>query len=86
MDKKLQSRIARLEKLLSRKNEQASDSTAEVIYATAKQINELCKSLAVMLKSTGDASWQEVEMALSLCEDNFPNTWFDRFNRIISNK
>ncbi len=78
MDKKLEARITRLEKVLGRKNEQLNDSTAEAIYNTVNQINELCKSLAVMLKSTNDASWSEVDNAISLCEDDFPKSWFDR--------
>ena len=84
--KKLESRVARLEKALSRKNEQLDNSTAEAVYNTANQISELCKSLAVMLKSTNDVSWSEVENALSLCEDDFPKSWFDRYNRILSSK
>lgn len=86
MDKKLEARIARLEKVLSRKNEQLGDTAAEAIYNTANQISELCKSLAVTLKSTNDASWSEVDNALSLCEDEFPKSWFDRYNRILNNK
>ena len=85
MNKKLEARVVRLEKALSCKNEQLDD-TAEAVYNTANQISELCKYLAVMLKSTNDASWSEVENALSLCEDDFPKMWFDRYNRIINNK
>lgn len=89
MDKKLEQRIARLEKMIGRKsvkNEQLNDPTVEAVYNTSNQISELCKSLAVMLKSTNDASWPDVENALSLCEDDFPQIWFDRYNRILSNK
>lgn len=89
MNKKLEARIARLEKvmnLMKCKNEQLDDTAAEAIYNTANQISELCKSLAAMLKSTSDASWPEVDNALSLCEDDFPKMWFDRYNRILNNK
>lgn len=85
MNKKLEARITRLEKALSRKNEQMDDPTANAIYDTANQIRALCKSLAVMLKSTNDASWPEVENALALCEDSFPEEWFERFERFVDN-
>lgn len=84
MDKKLEARIARLEKVMSRKNEQLDD-TAEAVYRTANQISQLCKELAAMLKSTDDAPW-EIDNALSMCEDDFPKVWFDRLNRINNDR
>jgi type II secretory pathway component PulF len=85
MDKKLEHRIARLEKVMSRKNEQMNGSAAEAVYHTANQISQLCKELATMLKSTGDAPW-EIDNALSMCEDDFPKVWFDRLNRINNDR
>lgn len=66
--------------------DELDDSTAEAVYNTANKISELCKSLAVTLKSTNDASLSDVENAISLCEDDFPKMWFDRYNRILNNK
>lgn len=80
MDKKLEARIARLEKVIIRKNEQLNDS-AEAVYRTANQINDLCKQLAAIIKSSRE-SQTVIDNALSLCEADFPNVWFDRFNRI----
>lgn len=57
-----------------------SDS-AEAAYNTANKINDLCKQLAAIIKSSGESQF-EIDNALSLCEDDFPNVWFDRFNRI----
>lgn len=57
-----------------------SDS-AEAAYNTANQINDLCKQLAAIIKSSGESQF-EIDNALSPCEDDFPNVWFDRFNRI----
>ena len=80
MDKKLEARIARLEKVIIRKDEQLNDS-AEAVYRTANQINDLCKQLAAIIKSSGESQF-EIDNALSMCEDDFPKMWFDRFNRI----
>lgn len=84
MDRKLESRITRLEKVLSRKNEQV-ERAAEAVYHTANQISQLCKELAAILKSTDDVSW-EIDNALSMCEDDFPKVWFDRLNRINNDR
>lgn len=86
MDNKLEARIARLEKVLSRKNEQADSPTAEAVYHTANQINELCKELAAILKSSSEDDTLEVDNALSMCEDDFPQVWLDRFNRINNDR
>lgn len=57
-----------------------SDS-AEAAYNTANQINDLCKQLAAIIKSSGEPQF-EIDNLLSPCEDDFKNMWFDRFNRI----
>ena len=80
MDKRLEQRIKRLEKVMSRKNEQLDDP-AEAVYRTANQISDLCKQLAAIIKSSGESQF-EIDNALSMCEDDFPKMWFDRFNRI----
>lgn len=80
IDKRLDQRIKRLEKVMSRKNEQLDDP-AEVVYRTANQISDLCKQLAAIIKSSGE-SQLVIDNALSLCEDDFPKVWFDRLNRI----
>ena len=80
IDNKLEQRIKRLEKVMSRKNEQLDD-TAEAVYRTANQISDLCKHLAAIIKSSGESQF-EIDNALSMCEDDFPKVWFDRLNRI----
>ena len=57
-----------------------SDS-AEAAYNIANQINDLCKQLAAIIKSSGESQF-EIDNALSPCEGEFTNVWFDRFNRI----
>lgn len=54
---------------------------AEAAYNTANQINDLCKQLAAIIKSSSESKF-EIDNALSQREDDFPNVWFDRFNRI----
>lgn len=92
MDKKLEARISRLEKVMSRKNEQLKFSSivneqrndsAEAVYRTANKINDLCKQLAAIIKSSRESQFEiDIDNALSLCEDDFPKKWLDRFNRI----
>ena len=85
MDKKLEARVARLEKVMSCKNEQMEDA-AEAVYHTANQISQLCKELAAMLKSSDEDDMLEIDNALSMCEGDFPKMWFVRFNRINNDR
>lgn len=63
-------------------NDQRNDS-AEAVYRTANQINDLCKQLAAIIKSSRESQFElDIDNALSLCEDAFPKMWLDRFNRI----
>lgn len=86
MDKKLEARVKRLERVMSRKNEQMYGESAEAVYSTANQISELCKSLAAILKSSSEDDTLEVDNALSMCEGDFPKMWFIRFNRINNDR
>lgn len=86
MDKKLGSRVARLERVMSSKNEQVNGDAAEAVYSTANQISELCKSLAAILKSSDEDDVLEIDNALSMCEGDFPKMWFVRFNRINNDR
>lgn len=86
MDKKLEARVKRLERVMSRKNEQMNGEAAEAVYSTANQISELCKSLAAILKSSLEDDMLEVDNALSMCEGDFPKMWFIRFNRINNDR
>lgn len=89
MDKKLESRIACLEKLLLNKEyakNESTDTVAEAIYSTANDIKRACQSLAVIIQAAKEVNLPEVENALSLCEDDFPQIWIERYNRILSRK
>ena len=67
-------------------NEAMQDPLAEEIYTVANNIDRECKALAVKLHSSDVMSMPEVENALSLCEDNFPASWINKYNRILSKK
>lgn len=94
MNKKLESRIAYLEKLLLNKkyvkNEGTSDknldAVAEAIYSSANDIQRACQSLAAVIQAAKEVNLPEVENALSLCEDDFPQRWVEKYNRILSRK
>jgi len=89
MNKKLESRIACLEKLLLNKEHaknESVDAVADAIYSAANDIQRVCQSLAVVIQAAKEVNLPEVENALSLCEDDFPQRWIDRYNRILSRK
>lgn len=89
MNKKLESRIASLEKLLLNKNNiknENIDVVAEAIYNAASDVKRICQSLAVVIQAAKEVNLPEVENALSLCEDDFPQIWIERYNRILSRK
>ena len=89
MNKKLESRIASLEKLLLNKNNiknEDIDAVAEAVYNAASDIKHACQSLAVIIQAAKDVNLPEVENALSLCEDDFPQRWIEKYNRILSRK
>ena len=89
MNKKLEARISSLEKLLSNeksiKNESV-DAVAEAVYDASNKVRQACQSLAVVMQAAREMNLPEVENALSLCEDDFPQRWFEKYERILSRK
>jgi len=85
MDKKLEARIARLEKLISRKNE-ALDPVASAVYRTVDTIrdavNDLCKTLAY--NEIND--YRAVDMALTVCQSEFSKNAYDRLDSILEDR
>ena len=89
MNKKLESRIASLEKLLLNKNNiknEDIDAVAKAVYNAASDIKSACQSLAVVIQAAKEINLPEVENALSLCEYDFPQRWIEKYNRILSRK
>jgi phenylalanyl-tRNA synthetase alpha subunit len=74
-------------KRLNRKlrNEEVTDPIAHEVYDTANNIRNVCQRLAVTLHSQNIIS-PEVDNALSLCEDDFPVRWFEKYDRIINKR
>lgn len=87
MDKKLESRIARLERLLSRnvKNEDL-DPVASAVYRTVDTIrnavNDLCKTLAY----NNINNYRDINMALKVCRDEFSKRAYDRLQSILEDR
>lgn len=88
MDKKLEARVARLERLLNRKSvkNEATDPVASAVYKTAETIrtavNNLCKTLAY----SDIADYENVNLALALCANSFSADANDRFNSIFEDR
>ena len=74
-------------KRLNRKvrNEEMIDPITKEVYDTADNIKNACQRLAVTLHSQNMIS-PEVDNALSLCEDDFPARWFEKYDRIVSKR
>lgn len=88
MDKKLEARIRRLEKVLINKSvkNEATDPVATAVYKTAETIrtavNDLCKTLAY----SDIADYENVNLALVLCANSFSEDANQRFNTIIERR
>lgn len=88
MDKKLEARIARLEKMMickSAKNE-AADPVANAVYRAVDSIrqvvNDLCKTLAY----NDITNYRDVDMALKICENSFSKEAYDRLDSILEDR
>lgn len=88
MDRKLEARVARLEKLLKSKSvkNEATDPVATAVYKTAETIrtavNDLCKTLAY----SDIADYENVNLALALCASSFSEDANRRFNSIFEDR
>ena len=86
MDKKLEARIARLERALSSKNEANIDPVASSVYKATDAIrdivNDLCKTLAY--DKIND--YHAVGMALKLCKSEFSKDAYDRLDSIFEDR
>lgn len=85
MNRMLEKRISRLEKLLSRKNEQANEYS-DLVYSTVNNIND---SLQSMFNTLFDAynqgqDMQDVVKALRFTKGSVPEEWQDRFDYLAN--
>lgn len=88
MDKKLEDRVSRLEKLL-RKNEAlgADNEYANMVWKTANDVHSRIQSMFTNLISASadmeDSDVREVANALYACKDDFPDNWSSRVESLI---
>ena len=88
MDKKLEARIARLERMVNRKsvkNEEA-DPVASAVYRAADSIRQIVNDLCKTLAYSNITNYRDVNMALQLCENSFSKEANDRFNSIFEDR
>ena len=73
MSKKLESRIARIERMMNSKSvkNEATDPVATAIYRAADSIKQIVNDLCRTLAYSGIINYNDVDMALSICENSF---------------
>ena len=86
MDKKLEARIARLEKMLSRKNE-SEDVYSDMVYRTVNQVNDILQNMFDNLMEAhnedNDKSGAIRALRLTKRSKSIPEEWRDRFGALI---
>ena len=85
MNKKLESRIARLERMMNSKSvkNEATDPVATTIYRAADSIKQIVNDLCKTLAYSDINNYSDVDMALSICENSFSKEANDRFSSIF---
>lgn len=88
MDKKLEARIARLEKLVSRKSvkNEAPDEVASAVYKAVDNIRQIVNDLCKTLAYGNITNYSDVNMALKICENSFSKEVFDRLESIFEDR
>ena len=85
MNKKLESRIARLERMMNSKSvkNEVTDTVATAIYRAADSIKQIVNVLCKTLAYSDITNYSDVDMTLSICQNSFSNEAKDRFNSIF---
>lgn len=88
MDKKLEARIARLERMMNRKSvkNEAADQVANAVYRAADNIRQIVNDLCKTLAYSDITNYHDINMALSVCEDTFSKEANYRFNSILEDR
>jgi len=88
MDKKLEARIARLERMMNRKSakNEAADPVANAVYRAADSIRQIVNDLCKTLAYSDIANYSDVNMALKVCENIFSKEANDRFSSIFEDR
>lgn len=89
MDKKLEARIARLERMVNRKsvkNETVEDPVATAVYRAADSIKQIVNDLCQTIAYSDITDYGKVNMALKICENSFSADANDRFDSIFNSR
>lgn len=88
MDKKLEARISRLERMVNRKSikNEAADPVANAVYRAADSIRQIVNDLCKTLAYDNITNYRDVDMALEVCENTFSKDANDRFESIFEGR
>lgn len=90
MDKKLEARITKLERMMDRKcqikNESEEDPIAQDVYRTADTIGQLVTDLCKRIAYDNISNIGDIEIALSTCESVFSDRANFRLNSILKDR
>ena len=88
MNKKLESRITRLERMMNSKSikNEVTDPVATAIYRVADSIKQIVNDLCKTLAYSDINNYSDVDMALSICQNSFSNEANDRFSSIFERR
>lgn len=88
MNKKLESRIARLERMMNSKSvkNEVTDPVSTAIYRAADSIKQIVNDLCKTLAYSDITNYSDVDMALSICENLFSKEANDRFSSILERR
>ena len=88
MNKKLESRIARLERMMNSKSvkNEVTDPVATAIYRAANSIKQIVNDLCKTLAYSDIINYSDVDMVLSICENSFSKEANDRFSSIFERR
>lgn len=88
MDKKLEARVARLERMMNHRSvkNEAADPVANAVYRAADSIRQIVNDLCKTLAYSDITNYHDVNMALSVCENSFSKEANDRFNSIFEDR
>ena len=88
MNKKLESRIARLERMMNSKSvkNEVTDQVATAIYRAADSIKQIVNDLCKTTAYSNIYNYGEVARALQMCKDSFSKDANDRFSSIFERR
>ena len=88
MDKKLEARIRRLERMVNRKSikNEAADPVANAVYRAADSIRQIVNDLCKTIAYSNITNYNDVNMALTVCENTFSKEANERFNSIFEDR